>query len=201
MFNTNEPFEILILSGGEKKCSVNYPSDQQWIDLAGKKRSILRRNGRRVVGNWEDLGDHRRYDLELLNEIARDNSAAAFDEFEASKAVDRLARSEALAVDRDGDVFHVEMKVFGGASVTHTLRMPSQKQRSEHERATTPLKDSPKGTVMEISLKPSITLWGELGGTVEGYAEGSGVPCIHKTNAVAAVIQHLTELENADPEA
>lgn len=198
MFSTNEPFVIRLLSGGEKIAKVRFPTDQEWIDNTSRKRSIRRKGGRGGLA-WEDLGDHRKLDLDLLGAIAIEG-ADNFDEYEAEAAIVRLARADVVDVERDGDNFHVQMEVYGKSLVTHTLRMPSERQKAEHEKSTADIKRTPKGEVLEFSLQGSVELWAVLHLDTDGYAEGSQIPVIHKSNAIGAVIQHLKELETLDPE-
>lgn len=194
MFDTTKPFKARIFSGTEKACVLNYPTDKQWIDLAAQKRSILRRGTRSP--QWEDLGDHRALDLDLLGAIAIDQSAGLFDGHEAAKVIERLSVATAITVERDMDRFIVELEVYGGALVRHTLNMPTEQQQFDLERSSTLRKPTAKGTVMEVALKPSADLWAALKGEASGYAEGSQIPVVHKTNALAAVINHVREMEN-----
>jgi hypothetical protein len=78
--------------------------------------------------------------------------------------------------------------------------MPTARQELDFENASTITKQTGKGRVLEISLRPSLELWAALSGTTSGYAEGGGIPVTHKSNAVSAVIAHLKELEAQDPE-
>jgi hypothetical protein len=46
VFDATKPFVVPILSGGEKRCEVRYPSDLEWCDWARAQRTVRRFRGR-----------------------------------------------------------------------------------------------------------------------------------------------------------
>lgn len=196
MFNTKEPFAGTLLSGSDKPYSCTFPTDQQWTDLAKKRKSVKRKTGR-GLSDWEEPNrEQAEYDLlQLLTDKGAD-----FDKFEASKIIERLSRAEVLDVERNGSTFTVELKVFG-CTVTHALGIPTMEDRFRYDREISKLTNGAQRIELYVNLPPCAEIWDRIKTGTSGYAEGSAVPIIHKAAALSAVLTHLQELENDDPEA
>jgi len=198
MFNSREPFKVRILSGTEKICEVNYPSDRQWCELARKKKSIKRQTGR-GLSEWEDAPGQESLDKELLDGLRPPEASPEFDKYEASKIVGRLARASLISIERSLDLFRIELRVFGG-EVVHTLKMPTEQDKAEHERLSSKLASGKRHMEYRIDLEPSGAIWDRLKSEISGYAEESAVPIVHKAAALAELIAYVQELEAEDPE-
>jgi hypothetical protein len=46
VFDSTKPFVVPILSGGEKRCEVRYPTDDEWCAWARSQRTVRRFLGR-----------------------------------------------------------------------------------------------------------------------------------------------------------
>jgi len=198
MFDTNKPFTINILSGGEKHCECSFPSDQQWSELAKKRKSVRRKTGR-GLSDWEEPG-REQAELDLLIAIGKPGTAEQFDKFEASKMIGLLSRAEVLETEREGDGFRVELKVFGG-TVSHTVGIPTMEDRFRYDREVSKITNGERRVELYVNLTPCAEIWDRLRVNISGYGDGSAVPIIHKAAALSGVISKLQELESDDPEA
>lgn len=198
MFDTTKPFVIEILSGGEKRCECSFPSDQQWTELAKRRKSVKRRTGR-GLSDWEEPG-RQQAELELLKAIGEAGTEERFDKFESSKIIDLLSRAEVMEVDREGSGFRVELKVFGG-TVVHTIGIPTMEDRFRYDREVSKFTNGSQRVELYINLPPCGEIWDRIKIGTSGYAEGSAVPIIHKSAVLSGVIGYLQDLENEGPEA
>jgi hypothetical protein len=198
MFDTTKTHTIDILSGGEKRCECSFPTDQQWSELAKKRKSVKRKTGR-GLSDWEEPG-REQAEMDLLVAIGKPGTAEQFDKFEASKMIGLLSRAEVLETERDGSGFRVELKVFGGV-VFHTVGIPTMEDRFRYDREVSRITNTERRVELYVNLAPCAEIWDRLRVNVEGYAEGSAIPIIHKAAALSGVISKLQELENDDPEA
>jgi hypothetical protein len=198
MFDTAKLFQIKILSGGEKTCNVVFPSNEQWCERARKQKAV-----RRLLGRGKsqyDSGNANQVDAELFAKIRKDQDGAPFDEYEASKVIDRLERCQVTNVERQGNTYRVEMKV-PGALVVHVLNMPTQKDITEYGRGSVKSTDSARSQEIRMSLEPALALWQRCSHVTEGYAEGITVPVIHMDAAIVAMLTQMdADLEDPDPE-
>jgi len=197
MFNSKERCPVIVISGGKKTAEVDFPSDKQWCDLTSKKKSVKRQTGRGLAG-WEDLGNQYKIDKELFDSL--NPSGDAFDEFEASKAVEKLSKAAIEATERlDSDQIKITVSVFGkGNLVEHVMKMPTLADRVEHERESSSLDHQRRGMLLTVSLEPSGRLYDRLAVSTSGYAEGSSVTIVHKAAALGELIAFCRKLEEED---
>ena len=197
LFDGSREFQIAILSGAEKTCSVRYPSDEEWCGWARAQRTVRRFLGR-GKSQSEDL-DLPRINAELFAKIRVDKDGPEFDEAEAGMVIGRIERSTVTNVEREGNNYRIEMKV-PGARVVHVLRMPTAKEMQDHERASTSVVAARRSIETRAFLEPSGALYDKLHVSHEGYA--GAVPIVHKSAAVTEVITQLAidADEEDDPE-
>ncbi len=196
MFNSKERQTVVVISGGKKTAEVDFPSDKQWCELTSKKKSVKRQTGR-GLGTWEDLGNQYKVDQEIFSGL--NPSGDTFDEYEASKAMDKLAKASIESVDRlDSNQISITMTVAGKHEVSHVMKMPTLADRVEHERESSSLDPHKRGVLLTVSLEPSGKLYDRLAVSNSGYAEGSVVPVVHKAAALAELIAYCRKLEDED---
>ena len=195
-FDSSKPFVVPILSGGEKRCEVRFPSDKEWCDWARAQRTVRHFLGRGK--SKSDDVDLPRINAELFAKIRIDRDGAEFDEAEAGVVIGRVERATIVEVDREGDSYRIQMKV-PGARVVHVLKMPTAKQMQDHERASTSAVGARRSVEIRAFLEPSGDLYDKLHVSHEGYA--SEVPIVHKSAAVSEVIAQLAIEADDDPEA
>jgi len=199
MFDPVKPFPVKITSGGQKECILRWPTDEQWAQRARETKVI-----RRVLG-----GGYTKRERTTSVEASRKLFAAvhvsggeAFDEFEQAAAINKLDRSEVTEVARKADLFRITMKVAGGHTVSHRLRVPTLRQSFNYENQAATVMDHRRTQEIQMFLEPSATLWDAISDGVEGYAEGAAVPITHKDAAVMELLAAMAEQEDEpDPEA
>lgn len=200
MFDQSKEFVLKILSGGEKICTVRYPTDAEWCERVRKSKTV-----RTYLGRDKQLVDRsasERADAELLAKIRVDGGEPAFDKAEAYRAMGRLDRAQLLSVERAGDQYRVAMRV-PGADVVHILRMPTAGDALEYERSTTKVSETRNRRESAIDLENLAAIYDRLRVSVEGYA--GNVPVNHKGAAVVDVMdayeRDSESEEDLDPEA
>ena len=186
MFDATKSFVVPILSGGEKTCSVRFPTDEEWCGWARAQRTVRHFLGR-GKSKSEDI-DLPKINAELFKRIASEADGALFDEAEAGMVIGRIERATVTDVAREGINFCVEMRV-PGARVSHVLRMPTAKEMQDHERASTTIVAVRRAVETRAFLEPSGALYDKLHVSHDGYA--GAVPIIHKSAAVSEVLSLL----------
>ena len=101
----------LILSGGEKRCEVRFPSDAEWCAWARAQRTIRHFLGR-GKSQSEDV-DLSKVNAELFTKIRTDHEGPEFDEAEAGMVIGRIERCNVTGIDREGNNYRIAMKVPG----------------------------------------------------------------------------------------
>ena len=196
VFDSSKPIVVPILSGGEKRCEVRFPTDEEWCGWARAQRTVRRFLGR-GKSQSEDL-DLPKINAELFSRIRVDQDGPEFDEAEAGLVIGRIERCTITEIEREGINYRIDMKV-PGARVTHVLRMPTAKEMQEHERASTSVVAARRSVETRAFLEPSGALYDALHLSHEGYANGS-VPIVHKSAAVSEIIAQLGIEADDDPE-
>lgn len=194
MFDQAKEFLVKILSGGEKVCTVRFPSDEEWCERTRKQRAV-----RRILGRGKtqyEVTNAEEADAELFAKIRKDQDGAEFDTAEAAKVIERLERCQVLDASRDGDRFRIEMKV-PGACVVHVLKIPTQQAVLDYGRASVRAIDMRRQQEIRLALEPSAELWGKVRVAVDGYANPDAVPIVHKD---VAVVELLSQVEAAQEE-
>ena len=186
MFDATKSFVVPILSGGEKTCTVRFPTDEEWCAWARAQRTVRHFLGR-GKSKSEDI-DLPKINAELFKRIASEADGALFDEAEAGMVIGRIERATVTDVAREGINFCVEMRV-PGARVSHVLRMPTAKEMQDHERASTTIVAVRRAVETRAFLEPSGALYDKLHVSHDGYA--GAVPIIHKSAAVSEVLSLL----------
>ena len=194
-FDASKPFVVPILSGGEKRCEVRFPSDDEWCAWARQQRTVRRFLGR-GKSQSEDL-DLPKINADLFARIRADKDGPEFDDAEAGMVIGRIERCTVVGVEREGINYRIEMKV-PGARVLHFLRMPTAKEMQDHERGSTSIVAARRSIETRAFLEPSGALYDKLHISHDGYA--SAVPIVHKSAAVSEVIAQLAIEADEDPE-
>jgi len=195
VFDASKPIVVPILSGGEKRCEVRFPTDEEWCGWARAQRTIRHFLGR-GKSQTEDI-DLPKINAELFAKIRIDKDGPMFDDAEAGMVIGRVERSTVTGIAREGNSYRIEMKV-PGARVAHVLRMPSAKEVQEHDRASTSVIAARRSVETRAFLEPSGALYDRLHVSHEGYA--ADVPIVHKSAAVSEVMAQMVIESDDDPE-
>jgi len=195
LFDASKTIVVPILSGGEKRCEVRFPSDEEWCGWARAQRTIRHFLGR-GKSQSEDI-DLPRINAELFAKIRLDKDGPAFDDAEAGMVIGRVERTNITTIEREGNNYRIAMKV-PGARVVHVLRMPTAKEMQEHEKASTSVMAARRSVETRAFLEPSGALYDKLHVSHGGYA--GTVPIVHKSAAVSEVIAQLAIEGDDDPE-
>jgi hypothetical protein len=195
LFDASKPIVVPILSGGEKRCEVRFPTDEEWCYWARAQRTIRHFLGR-GKSQSTDL-DLPKINAELFKKIRLDKDGPEFDDAEAGMVIGRVERCQIVDIQREGVNYRIEMKV-PGAKATHVLRMPTAKEMQEHDGASTSVVAARRSVETRAFLEPSGALYDKLHVAHDGYA--GDVPIIHKSAAVSEVVAQLAIEADDDPE-
>jgi hypothetical protein len=195
VFDATKLLVVPILSGGEKRCEVRFPSDEEWCAWARQQRTVRRFLGR-GKSQSEDL-DLPKINADLFARIRTDKDDPEFDDAEAGMVIGRIERCAVASVEREGINYRIEMKV-PGARVLHVLRMPTAKEMQDHERGSTSVVAARRSIETRAFLEPSGALYDKLHISHDSYV--GAVPIVHKSAAVSEVIAQLAIEADEDPE-
>jgi hypothetical protein len=195
VFDATKPIVVPILSGGEKRCEVRFPTDEEWCAWARAQRTVRHFLGR-GKSQSEDV-DLPKINAELFAKIRTDQDGPEFDDAEAGVVIGRVERCAVTSIDREGNNYRIDMKV-PGARVAHVLRMPTAKEMQDHERASTSVVAARRSIETRAFLEPSGLLYDKLHVSHDSYA--AAVPIVHKSAAVSEVIAQLAIEGDDDPE-
>ncbi len=213
MFDSRNPVQMTIMSGGEKRCVLRYPTDGEWCDASRKRRFVEQSLGRnksqsRPVGFEEAAA-------EVFEKVRLDREGPPFDVAEAAAAIMKLEVVDVVDCEREGDEYRITLRCFAGQQehegklvdvfqrVVHRLRIPLQADMLAHARAAIPPPVSwHRQRIFKAYLAPSGELWDKIGRAEAGYAEGSAVPITHKDAAVQELRAQfgMKEDDTDDPE-
>src|SRR6185312_971184 len=157
MFNTKELFTIEILSGRLKTCKVAFPTNQQWIDLAKKRKSIRRKTGRGFSPMWEEPNKEVA-DLALITSIIREGNIADYDKFEATKMVARLSKADVSGIEHEDENFRIHMDVFG-TSTSIVLKCLTQQELHQLDLEAAPVTHGARQTELYVNLAAFSPVW------------------------------------------
>ena len=195
MFDATKTIEVHILSGGDKRCEVRFPTDAEWCGWARAQRTVRHFLGRGKSQSEEV--DLPKINADLFAKIRIDKDGPEFDDADAGMVIGRIERATITDVEREGNNYRLEMKVAGG-KVEHVLRMPTAREIQEHERASTSVVAARRSVETRAFLEPSGALYDKLHVSHDGYA--AAVPIVHKSAAVSEVIAQLAIEGDDDPE-
>jgi hypothetical protein len=195
IFDATKPFVVPILSGGEKRCEVRFPSDDEWAAWARSQRTVRNFLGR-GKSQSRDL-NMEEANVALFEKIRLDKDGPEFDEAEAGMVIGRIERCTITSIERDGNNYVIEMKV-PGARVTHVLRMPTAKEMADHDRASVSVVAARRSVETRAFLEPGGELYDKLHVSHEGYA--GAVPLNHKSATVSEIVAQLAIEGDDDPE-
>ena len=197
VFDASRPLTLnLRAPEGMKTINLRFPTDDEWIERQRRRKAIVKDLGRGMtettVVNGEDV------DAALVAKL-RTEHEPEIDPFEAMKIMEQVSQAEVDDVLTEGDTFRVVLRVLG-ATTTHVLKMPSQKDAVEHQRSFARVLGLPYGRQeLRINIAPAGALYKKLLVAAEGY-EGP-VPIIHQAVAVKAAIDALNNAFAEDRDA
>lgn len=203
MFDSNKPFEVIVPTGsdpsGKKTCLVRFPTDAEWCERA--RKTVIVRKQLSADASTSEMPDDDRLSAELFAKIRTDDGRPEMDAAEGAYVIQRLENCRVLSCEREGIQFRITMKVPGG-EVIHTLRMPKLADEREFSRMSAPPPIQRRHhSEIRIYLEPSGELWGKCHISTSGYADGSAVPIIHKSQAISEMLRAISQDgEEKDPE-
>jgi tRNA isopentenyl-2-thiomethyl-A-37 hydroxylase MiaE len=176
-------------------CPMRYPTDKEWCDRVKGLKVIQHQIGRGkhttdVPGEYDAAAD-------LFARVRMDEPRQVIDKFEASEFIKKIDRCELLDAIRHGNQVEVNLGVHGG-TVTHLLRIPSQKDVAEFERSSLHLIGGKRQTEITSSLEPAGVLFDKVVVSSEGYA--AAVPITHKYSAVRELLDQIETIAGDDIE-
>ncbi len=181
----------------KKRCSLAWPTDEQWAARARQQLTIRRSLGRDATKT--DVRGSEEADSQLFDAIRIDKDGPEFDDAEKSRAIGQLEMARVIEVERSKGNYRIALKV-PGAVVIHELKVPTQRQVMDFGRAAVHTTGRRNSVETRVDLQPSAQLWDKLKVSVEGYA--SEVPIIHKDVTLTEVLMQIQmETEDDDPEA
>jgi hypothetical protein len=198
MLDLSKPITVPILSGTEKRCKVQFPSDALWCDRAKKQRVMRHFLGRGKSQTDDDAGTDQ-LNAELLSKIRQDQDGPVLTPAEATLVIGKLERARVASVDREGDTYRIVLKTALG-EVTHVMNLPTAEQMLVHERRSTKTTEGRRNQEIRGFLEPSGELYDKIAKSQEGYT--GAVPIVHKVSVVAEVLAQINvEDEELIPEA
>jgi galactokinase len=193
LFDTAKPFNVEIQSGGIRKCSLKYPSDAQWIERTKSQRIIQTDLGRGKSRN--STTPIERFDEELFKKLLTEQPVDEFDEYEASLAIDRLAKCEIIdAEDIGNNEVKISAEVFGGAIIHVVFKHPRRRLVAEYSDAVAKKTHNRTGAEIRVFLEPADPFFKAVFVSAGGYAEGSAIPIVHKDTLVT----ELARIQNPE---
>ncbi len=184
MFDQTLPIDIFVPTSEEdKKVTVSFPSDKQWMDRARKQKILVRSIGReKTTTEVTKAGDS---DLALFDLIKKDD--VQLDSYEASYVINKLWEAEVVSSEREGNRFRVTLKTLGGEAV-HVMKRPSLRQSAEYGESLSKAIDNGRTNTREITV--NIEAAGQLYDTLKVEVEGYTTvpPIIHKAKVVRQVL-------------
>ena len=198
LFDSSKEFEMVIFSGGEKRCIVRFPSDEEWIRWAYRRRQlthVLSPNKTQT-----QIVNMRTAAAELLAKIRIDKDGPEFDAAEARSVIDRLRTADVISSEREDAAYRIRLKV-AGAETEHVLRMPKRADADDYADESIKSTDGRNSRETKILLDPAGPLYDKVLVSNSGYA--GAVPIVHKEAAIDEVIAQIRILEEgpASPEA
>ncbi len=187
VFDAERRIEIKLQTPeGVKAVTVRFPSDEELVDRARRRKIIIKQIGRgtseTVVPEAEDV------DAALFEKI-REGEGPDLDVYEASQIIEQLTECEVDDVLPDPEGFRVVLRV-PGATTAIVLRMPTAKEIIHHKRSFAKVLDLPYNRQsVTVNLQAAADLFVALKKRVENYA--GAVPINHQAVAVKAAIDAL----------
>jgi hypothetical protein len=202
VFSRKRIFEIPIPSPeGTRIFAVRFPTDEEWCWRARALTAITRNLGRDA--RRTDVPDELRIAKELVAKILHGESREEdIEEYTARKILETLGQCElAPTQDRIGNVYVIEM-IVPGATVTHRLKIPTQRQIGEFEKSNVTATARRNSTEIKLPLEPTGELWEKIQDGVSGYDDISSVSILHKDVSVKQVIAQVNDeiLKGVNPE-
>ena len=194
---------------GRKECVVRFPTDKEWCQRAHRIVQVRKNVGDGVKTENSGMEDA---NLELFNAIRIDKDGPEFDGAEAMMVLGRIERTEIVDTTRQGVNYAIRIKTFFGSPVivTHTLKIPTQKQLMDFTRAAIDIVGRKQTMETRFALEPAGDLWKKVHVSHDGYSpvavtaadpEFCDVPVIHKDVAINELMSRVnSDFEDSDPE-
>ena len=197
VFDASRPLTLnLRAPEGMKTINLRFPTDDEWIERQRRRKAIVKDLGRGMTETTVVNGEE--VDAALVAKL-RTEHEPEIDPFEAMKIMEQVSQADVDDVLTEGDTFRVVLRVLG-ATTTHVLKMPSQKDAVEHQRSFARVLGLPYGRQeLRINIAPAGALYKKLLVSAEGY-EGP-VPIVHQAVAVKAAIDALNNAFAEDRDA
>ena len=196
-FDINEPIRLKVIRPeGDAVISIKFPSDSQWIERSGRRKSKDRSLGNGKTQSIPSTSDPR--DAELINSL-RVGEGPDVDMYEAQKILEKIS-SVTYGEDpvRDGQYFRVSF-VARGAELTHLIRVPTEADQAEFRRmASIPSIQQGNIVTYGFNLGAAADSYNKLCKEQTGYA--GAVPIVHKLAAIHSAFEAVDKLTMDDDE-
>lgn len=142
-------------------------------------------------------------DLDLFRNLRLDKDGAAFDEYESSRALDKLTSSWLVDSTRDGNQYLVTLGTIFG-EVKHRIGIPTERDMAQYRRAIGNAYDArQRSEEFRLDAAAIAKLYDGLAASIEGYAPGyqiANVPPNHKAAVFTQAIEGYRDLDlSLDP--
>lgn len=169
---------------GDRKVSLRFPSDEEWIKRQNARRIIEQSLGRGQT-RMDVLGD-KESDEALAKAILPEDFA--LQPGEATLIANVLSTALVTDVVRDGQQFLVTLQTVGGEQTTYALHVPSLDQVMDYKREFSRPIGLPFGkTQYKMSLKAGADLFDAL-------CDQKTISVIYKSEIVRAIASELERM-------
>lgn len=185
MFDSRSKLRIPI--DDDRKIRLSFPGDALWCERV-RRSKVIRQN---VGGDeWKsDTPNLEAASAELIAACRVDGGDPPINVDEAVAAAQALESCDAGEISKDGRNYVIPLKVMGGIETVHVLAAPSIADIRKYTKASFGASESYRKRTIGMLLEPAGELYDKLKVSVEGYAEGSAIPIIHKEAALSEVIR------------
>jgi hypothetical protein len=187
-FDISRPISIKLQSPeGVKEISLRFPSDEEWIERARRRKTIIKNLGR---GRSETIiPDSEELDTELIAKCRNGNEGSGIDAYEASYIIEKISEAEVEDILVESGGFRVMLRVPGGLT-EHFVKMPAAKDIMEFRRGFAKIIDLPfNRQSISMNLNTAAVIYKRIAQESKGYV--GPVPVIHQAAVVKSSIDAI----------
>jgi hypothetical protein len=183
-----------------KSAVLALPTNEQMMARLNQNKLVRRTLGRGKTQT--EFLPNRQADLDLFQKIRQD-SGLEFDEYEASNALGKLLRCDAIDCQPAGGEYRITLQTPFGA-VVHAVRSATLKEITLYRSALAGWVDLPHAVEeLRPRSEPGLALYDAVATGIEGYALSftpKDVPPHHKSAVVMELVNALDALDaDLDP--
>lgn len=175
-----------------RKVTVRWPSDDEWIEYDRQTRLITEQLGdgsSRTITEGEEAAS-----TGLLRKINLNGEPC--EEDDAAAVTLMLSRCETGRPDRAGQVIEIPLTILGGIETRHFLRLPTEKELRNFNNSAWSVRNRRRTSEIKADLRLMSKFYDTLTDRApEGYEDGSGVPVIHKQAVISELLLTINEIK------